>query len=72
MFSVGELVVVKAKSRYHNSARGYKTFPGEYGFHTVNWVPEGTGVVLVVRDTFYHVHVHDTSLWFEERQLRKA
>lgn len=70
--SVGDLVGVRsAQSKLWGDelVRGYKTFPGEYGFHGALWVEPGYGLVLEIRDNFLFVFIHSFQVWFESHQV---
>lgn len=70
---VGDLVFVGSLMRRPSpSVKGYVSFPGEYGYHLTRWIEAGSGVVLEVRDTFYLVHIHGHSLWFDDNQVQRV
>ena len=73
-FSVGNLVLVNGYQRKlwgseEELVRGYKTYPGVYGYHGSIWVEPGCGVVLGVKKEFIQVLIHSYFIWFERTQL---
>jgi hypothetical protein len=73
-FSVGNLVMINGHQRKlwggeDELVRGYKTYPGVYGFHGAIWVEPGCGVVLGVKKEFIQVLIHSYFIWFEKTQL---
>jgi hypothetical protein len=73
-FKVGDMVVVNGHQRKlwgseEELVRGYKTYPGEYGYHGSIWVEPGCGVVLDAKKEFINVLIHSYFIWFEKHHL---
>lgn len=70
---VGDLVGFSEVYAKQGLLRGYDSFPGEYGYHTVVWVDVALrGIVVQIQDNFNKVFVGGKFLWFDEHLLRRV